>query len=228
MVMILVAFLLPLVVDGPADDDFFADQTKGCYKNWWTAMTLSLNFNGVSETIIQVLFWIFSVALSSFVIFVTTPWNRGQLPGPWINALYAGLHRLVWTFPLWWLHFACANGHAGIVNRFLSAKIFQLFGRLVFGAYLIHIVLFLVRMGVLQTMLQVNEFLQMLHFFGIWALSMIFAYVLNLLCEAPVDQLDKLVFEASDARMLAMDQSRTANNSQLPHSSEKENQKSRL
>ncbi|CAN8019755.1 unnamed protein product, partial [Ixodes persulcatus] len=222
MVMVLVAFVLPLFVDGPADDDFFADQTKGCYKNWWTAMTLSLNFNGVSETclqhlwyicvdmqimmffvlplmllmiyhprtalligivaslgcsaltvyqtyvwnllfslttgtidmgnvmdtveyiyfrpvthlssyvsgvlcgyvtfrykhaqvptIIQALFWISSVTLSSFVIFVTTPWNRGQLPGPWINALYAGLHRLVWTFPLWWLHFACANGHAG-------------------------------------------------------------------------------------------------------------------
>ncbi|KAH7983733.1 hypothetical protein HPB52_014002 [Rhipicephalus sanguineus] len=57
--------------------------------------------------------WFASVVLSVIVIYVPTPWNQGHLPTKMVTALYAGLHRVVWSLPFWWLHYACVTGRGG-------------------------------------------------------------------------------------------------------------------
>ncbi|XP_064458659.1 nose resistant to fluoxetine protein 6-like isoform X2 [Ornithodoros turicata] len=62
----------------------------------------------------QVLLWLTAIALSSFVIFVTTPWNRHGPPGQLVNALYGGFNRVVWAIAANLLLFACATGNGGL------------------------------------------------------------------------------------------------------------------
>ncbi|XP_037521990.2 nose resistant to fluoxetine protein 6-like [Rhipicephalus sanguineus] len=38
MVVVLMAFLLPLIADGPADSELLPQQLSGCYTNWWTLL----------------------------------------------------------------------------------------------------------------------------------------------------------------------------------------------
>ncbi|KAL3173161.1 hypothetical protein MRX96_012295 [Rhipicephalus microplus] len=42
MVVVLMAFLLPLIADGPADSELLPQQLSGCYANWWA---LLVHFN---------------------------------------------------------------------------------------------------------------------------------------------------------------------------------------
>lgn len=54
----------------------------------------------------------------------------------WSRALYAGLHRLGWSYATAWLVLACALGHAGPVRQLLSARALVPLSRLTYCAYL--------------------------------------------------------------------------------------------
>lgn len=69
--------------------------------------------------VVQALLWGGSLGLSFFLIFITTPWNRGNLPGDVTTAIYAGFHRLAWSLSLCWLHYACATGRGGRAQTFV-------------------------------------------------------------------------------------------------------------
>ncbi|XP_077531302.1 nose resistant to fluoxetine protein 6-like [Haemaphysalis longicornis] len=312
VVVVLVALLLPLMLEGPGDDGMFVEQISGCSKNWWTLLLLVNNFKRIEEACLihlwyipvdmQVIMfvalplaivmihrpryamglgvllsilscvvtgyltyrwdllysltigtsdigrildtteyiyfkpyshvatyiagmlcgyltrryknvqiskplqgaaWMVSLVLSLSVIYVSTPWNRGHLPTRMATAVYAGLHRIVWCLSLWWLHHACATGRGGWINSLLSSRVFQILGRLVYGSYLVHLPLLLVRIGITKTPLQAEEFFQTLEFIGITVLSMVFACLLNIICESPIDQLDRLAFRHIDKQLMA-------------------------
>nr|XP_054918987.1 nose resistant to fluoxetine protein 6-like [Dermacentor andersoni] len=174
--------------------------------------------------------WFASVVLSAVVIYVPMPWHRGHMPTRMVTALYAGLNRIVWSLPFWWLHYACVTGRGGSLNALLSSRIFQVLGRLVYGTYLIHFPLLLVRIGIIKTPLQAEEFFQTLEFIGITVLSMTLAVLLNITCESPIDTLDRMLFRSVDKRII-----KELNNSgeaskkpPLPEIVENKHEKSRL
>ncbi|KAL3173169.1 hypothetical protein MRX96_012300 [Rhipicephalus microplus] len=173
--------------------------------------------------------WFASVVLSVIVIYVPTPWNRGYMPTKMVTALYAGLHRVVWSLPFWWLHYACVTGRGGSLNAFLSSRVFQVLGRLVYGTYLVHFPLLLVRIGIIKTPLQAEEFFQTLEFIGISVLSMTLALLLNITCESPIDSLDRMVFRSFDNRILKeLNNSTAVKKPPLPEIIENNHEKSRL
>lgn len=173
--------------------------------------------------------WFASVVLSMIVIYVPTPWNRGHMPTKMVTALYAGLHRVVWSLPFWWLHYACVTGRGGSLNAFLSSRVFQVLGRLVYGTYLVHFPLLLVRIGIIKTPLQAEEFFQTLEFIGISVLSMTLALLLNITCESPIDSLDRMVFRSFDNRILKeLNNSTAVKKPPLPEIIENNHEKSRL
>ncbi|XP_077486484.1 nose resistant to fluoxetine protein 6-like [Amblyomma americanum] len=172
--------------------------------------------------------WVASLALSLLVIFVPTPWNRGHMPAKIITAVYAGVHRVIWTLPFWWLHYACITGRGGFLNALLSTRVFRVLGRLVYSTYLIHFPLLLVRIGIIKTPLQAEEFFQTLDFIGISVLSMTLALLLNVTCETPIEQLDRLVFRSVDKRIMNDLNSIDAKKQPLPVVIENNHEKSRL
>ncbi|XP_037559676.1 nose resistant to fluoxetine protein 6 [Dermacentor silvarum] len=69
--VILGTFLLPLLVDGPADQDFVASEVQGCISRWWTVFVHSNNFNSMNDMCLQHL-WYVSADIQLFV-FVALP-----------------------------------------------------------------------------------------------------------------------------------------------------------
>ncbi|KAK8776871.1 hypothetical protein V5799_029784, partial [Amblyomma americanum] len=47
--VILGTFLLPLLVDGPADEEFVGSEVQGCITNWWTVFVQANNFNSMDD-----------------------------------------------------------------------------------------------------------------------------------------------------------------------------------
>ncbi|CAK9821818.1 Nose resistant to fluoxetine protein 6 [Anthophora retusa] len=53
-----------------------------------------------------------------------------------LSILYVGLNRIIWTIGISWVVIACCTNHGGVVNKFLSMKVWIPLGRLTYCAYL--------------------------------------------------------------------------------------------
>ncbi|XP_075550899.1 nose resistant to fluoxetine protein 6-like [Dermacentor variabilis] len=167
--------------------------------------------------VMQLAQWIISLALTGFVLFITLPWNRGNPPDDITTAIYSGFHRLVWSMGLVWPTFACATGRGGLLNAFFSWKPFLPLSRLVYCVYLIHVPLIYLRMGIIKTHINFNEFFQLTTAIGLLGMSLFLAYLLYLSTEAPVARFEKLIFEGKrrDALMNSVKKSAAAAHSKV-------------
>ncbi|KAK8767656.1 hypothetical protein V5799_005565 [Amblyomma americanum] len=116
------------------------------------------------------------------------------MPAKIITAVYAGVHRVIWTLPFWWLHYACITGRGA---RYVKRRIYLFYS-------------------------------QTLDFIGISVLSMTLALLLNVTCETPIEQLDRLVFRSVDKRIMNDLNSIDAKKQPLPVVIENNHEKSRL
>ncbi|XP_042148693.1 nose resistant to fluoxetine protein 6 [Ixodes scapularis] len=304
VVVVLAAFLLPLLADGPADQELMAQQVGSCADRWWTVLLHYNNFNAIHEMclihlwyvstdmqifmvvafpltllfirypkfallvsgilmlgfsimtslqthswhllysgtsgtndgvriletlryiyfrpfahvatyvlgavtgyvtinsgkakihpIVRAALWLISLGLTTSVMFITFRWNRGQLPNEIANALYGGFHRFFWSLGLAWPAYACATGRGGILNGFLSWTAFMPLSRLTYCIYLVHLLFILLRVGSMKTHTYIAEYFQVTTALGVFCISVFFAYLLHLGCEAPVLQIEKLIFD---------------------------------
>lgn len=302
VIVVFLAFLLPTMGEGPADQELFSKQIGRCAENWWTVITHTNNFNALNETclihlwyvstemqlftltlpfimllprfpktivtvllmaglacstytafrtffsnllygmttgtndgrrifktleviyfrpithvatyvsgilagymavrykevtispVAQALLWLLSAAVACFILFVTLPWNRGNLPDPITNAIYGGYHRLLWSVSLCWPAYACATGYGGMMARMSSWKGFVPLARLTYGVYLLQGVFLLLRMALVKTRFNLDDFFQLTNTLGIIGISYYFAYLLFLLCDAPIENFYEHVF----------------------------------
>ncbi|KAK8781076.1 hypothetical protein V5799_017582 [Amblyomma americanum] len=67
VILILVAFLLPLFGHGPAADDAFKQYILGCYDKWWTVVLQANNFDDSEHVCLQHL-WYISADLQIFLV----------------------------------------------------------------------------------------------------------------------------------------------------------------
>ncbi|XP_049516054.1 nose resistant to fluoxetine protein 6 [Dermacentor silvarum] len=147
--------------------------------------------------------WMLSTMLALLVVFGPFKWLRGD---SWLGAdavAYAGLSKLAWALSLSWVVFACASGRGGFANRLLSWKPLIPLSRLSYGAYLIHSPLYLIRAGILRERMSLQHFNLVKDFFGCLTMSFLMAYLLYLLCEAPVASLEKLLLAPATRRIQA-------------------------
>lgn len=144
---------------------------------------------------LQTFLWSLSLLLVCLVMFLPMPWNVGELPDDVTNAIYGGFHRLVWALGLCWPSYACATGRGGWLNRLFSGSFFLPLSRLTYSIYLVHVLVYCVRNIRLRTYIMTDQFYQLNTALGVFCLSTVFAYVLHILIEAPVIQLEKMVFE---------------------------------
>ncbi|XP_040357297.2 nose resistant to fluoxetine protein 6, partial [Ixodes scapularis] len=143
--------------------------------------------------LIRITLWLLSSALALLVVFGPFKWLRGD---PWVGldaVLYAGFGKAIWALVLAWITFSCACGRGGFVTRLLSWKALVPLSRLSYGAYLVHSPLYLIRTGIMRERMSLQHFHLMKDFFGCVTLSFLLAYLLFLLCEAPVASLEKML-----------------------------------
>lgn len=107
----------------------------------------------------------------------------------WASALYAGLHRPAWAFGSAGLFYAASFGHAGILRAFLSWRPWLPLSKLVYGAYLCHMV-FQFRSVASVTGTRHFSYIDVVQLtFGDWMAAFSVALILYLLIEAPVRNL---------------------------------------
>ena len=68
--------------------------------------------------------WIVSCATMIVLLYAPYVWVTG--PFNWLtSAVYASTSQTIWCLVLFFIIFACVNGHGGFVNEFLSFKAFR-------------------------------------------------------------------------------------------------------
>lgn len=81
------------------------------------------------------LLWLTAIAVGLASMFTIVTFF-GTQQSVAVRALYAGLHRLGWSFATAWIVFACALGYAGPLRTFLSSRALVPLSRLTYCAYL--------------------------------------------------------------------------------------------
>lgn len=109
------------------------------------------------------------------------------------SIFYIGLGRTVWGLCLGWVVLACVSGNGSFVKDILSWKIWAPLGRLTYAAYLVHpIVIYTYNLN-LRTPLYFSDLTMIYLFISNLVLSYVFAFIVSMLVEAPMIQLEKLV-----------------------------------
>lgn len=93
--------------------------------------------------------WIFSTIVGLMSMFSITFFFLGPFTSL-ESALYAGLHRLGWSFFTGWLVISVATDNAGFLKSFLSSSIFNPLSRLTYCAYLSNGIVELYQLGTLR------------------------------------------------------------------------------
>lgn len=145
--------------------------------------------------LVQKVLWLASLALGSFVIFVTYPWNNGTTPDDVTAALYGGFHRTLWALVFFWPSYACATGRGGLLCKFLGWNLFLPLSRLTYCIYLVHGLVFYLRSMRVRTLIQMDEFFQFLLAAGVFTVSIFFAYLVHLMVEAPTIRFEKMILD---------------------------------
>ncbi|XP_075211143.1 nose resistant to fluoxetine protein 6-like [Lycorma delicatula] len=145
------------------------------------------------ETII--LGWFLSGIAFFGVIFGILPFQKETHKyDPLYDTLYKSIHRHIWALASCWFIFACATGHGGFLNKFLSwGSVFQPLGRLSYCIYLTHILILNLQMSAQRTPINFTDMTRITTAFGDIMGSIFLAVLLFLFFEAPGCALERVV-----------------------------------
>ncbi|XP_046573343.1 nose resistant to fluoxetine protein 6-like [Haliotis rubra] len=122
--------------------------------------------------------------------------NFGEGRPGWANdarTAHETIYRPVWGLVLAWVIFMCCKGKGGIVDWMLSWDWWQPLSRLTYGAYLVHLILIQTDVGTMQSLFLYSSGYIVYRFFGYVCMSFILSFMVAILVEAPLLQLEKLV-----------------------------------
>ncbi|XP_064459149.1 nose resistant to fluoxetine protein 6-like [Ornithodoros turicata] len=142
----------------------------------------------------QAALWALAAVIGFSVVFGPYKWYRGADYDTVDAVLYASTHRTAWAVSLGWVTFACATGRGGPINAFLSWQGFVPFSRLSFSAFLMQTVVILMRCLVTRERLHYSHTYMVQDYFFAFMMTYITAYLLFLVFEAPVGNLEKIIF----------------------------------
>ncbi|KAH8281083.1 hypothetical protein KR054_010179 [Drosophila jambulina] len=139
--------------------------------------------------------WITSLALLFTCIFAMYPYGMGKSKTvPILNeAFYVSLSRIAWPLGLSWVVFACMQGYGGLANSFLTSPLWQPLSKLSFCVYMGHLFIQNLNAGRTRVNTYFSDYDIMLRFWQDFGFSVIFAYILHILIEAPCGGLESLI-----------------------------------
>ncbi|XP_017023259.1 nose resistant to fluoxetine protein 6 [Drosophila kikkawai] len=139
--------------------------------------------------------WITSLALLLTCIFAMYPYGIGKSKTlPILNeAFYVSLSRIAWPLGLSWVVFACMQGYGGLANSFLTSPLWQPLSKLSFCVYMGHLFIQNLNGGRTRVNTYFSNYDIMLRFWQDFGFSVLLAYVLYILIEAPCGGLESLI-----------------------------------
>ncbi|KAF2884301.1 hypothetical protein ILUMI_21863 [Ignelater luminosus] len=147
------------------------------------------------------IWWIITWGLPLSMIFLGVPiYKDSYQHSRTIAAIYAALVRCLYVLGIAIGIFGVSQGVGWFLRDALCWLPLQVFGRLSYCAYLIHVALIRVRGGLLRTPLYVNSYVFLNQTLGDIAMAYIFALILCLFVEMPVSALQKLLVPQLEER----------------------------
>ncbi|XP_028969093.1 nose resistant to fluoxetine protein 6 [Galendromus occidentalis] len=142
----------------------------------------------------QGLLWILSGTIGLLVVFGPYKWFAGAPHEGWDAVIYAATHRTAWSIGLGWLSFACATGRGGLINGLLAWKALIPMSRLSFSAFMLQTVVLLTRTMTARDRLIFSHDYLLRDFFATYMVTYLASFVMYLLIEAPIGNLEKMIF----------------------------------
>ncbi|XP_017145312.1 nose resistant to fluoxetine protein 6 [Drosophila miranda] len=139
--------------------------------------------------------WITSLALLTTCIFAMYPYGFGKSKTLSIlsEAFYVSLSRIAWPLGLSWVVFACMQGYGGLANSLLSAPLWQPLSKLSFCVYMWHLFIQNLNAGRTRVNTYFSDYDVMLRFWQDFGFSVLMAYIMYILIEAPCGGLESLI-----------------------------------
>ncbi|XP_068152669.1 nose resistant to fluoxetine protein 6 [Drosophila tropicalis] len=152
--------------------------------------------------------WLFGLACLFVCIFAMYPYGTGKSKTiPILNeAFFVSFSRVAWPVGLSWVVFACMQGYGGLANAFLSSPLWQPLSKLSFCIYMFHLVIQNLNAGRTRVNTYFSDYDMMLRFWQDFGFSVLLAYLMYILIEAPCTGLETLLLpnrrEAAKAKLL--------------------------
>lgn len=141
---------------------------------------------------LQTVAWVSSTSAIAVVIFLTHEAYKSKLPTLLESSLYYAFSRVIWSWSIGWIIFACSTGRGGYAGDFLSWSFFAPLSSLSYLAYLIHPLLIFYHTGRLRERIYFGHYEMVNIFLSRLFLSFFLAFLLFLLIEMPFAALEKV------------------------------------
>lgn len=109
------------------------------------------------------------------------------------SAFYVAFSRTAWGMSLSWVVLACVSGNGGPVKDILSWKFWAPLGRLTYAAYLVHPIVIFTYYYNMRQVLHIYDLNMIYLFISHLVVSYLVAFVVSMLVEAPMIQLEKIM-----------------------------------
>ncbi|EDW56172.1 GM22968 [Drosophila sechellia] len=144
-----------------------------------------------------VLGWLTSLALLFSCLYAVYGYALdAEIPPILEEAFYLTFTRIAWPLGLCWVVFACMHGYGGLANSFLSSPLWQPLSKLSYSAYIFHMFMESLNAGITRTNTYFSDYQVMLRFWGDFGFTMLLAFAVYILIEAPFGNLEGLLLPA--------------------------------
>ncbi|XP_017074563.2 nose resistant to fluoxetine protein 6-like [Drosophila eugracilis] len=139
--------------------------------------------------------WIISLAIFFTIIFAMYPYGiaKSKSLSAVAEAFYISLSRIAWPLALSWVVFACMQGYGGLANAFLSSPLWQPLSKLSFSTYIWHLFIQNLNAGRTRVNTYFSDYDVMLRFWQDFGFSVLLAFVMYILIEAPCGGIETLL-----------------------------------
>ncbi|XP_071041298.1 nose resistant to fluoxetine protein 6 [Parasteatoda tepidariorum] len=150
--------------------------------------------------------WVVSTAFALLSIYGAHRWNIGEPHGMLLTAVFAAAHRSTYTLSIAWVTFVCVTGNGGLVNRLLSSAKLAPLSRLTFMMYLLHSLVIWTRNGSLRERMFFSHYNVLYEYTANLVVTFLLAIPFYLLLEAPLSNLERLLFSSLQKKDKRTDQ----------------------
>ncbi|BFF99902.1 nose resistant to fluoxetine protein 6 [Drosophila madeirensis] len=138
--------------------------------------------------------WLISLALLFTCFFSLYGYHNNNKALPIVNeAFNLTLTRIAWPLGLCWVVFACMHGYGGLANSFLASPLWQPLSKLSYSAYIFHMFIDSLNGGITRTNTFFSDYQVMLRFWGDFGFTLLLAFFVYILIEAPFGNLESLL-----------------------------------
>lgn len=170
---------------------FFSGCTAWLAKDYFSGRTL--------PKVATACCWFASLGCGVTCVFIRFSWYHEREPTTELGKLStAFFDRILWSICLSWITLTCSTKRGGIMESFLSWKGFAPLGKLSFAVYLVHMPFYDLMNHVARERTYYSHFSLVTQFFGVLMWSYFLGYLLFVACEAPLGNLDRLVFSGRE------------------------------